>query len=118
GAGRVLMLRPDAEPRTVIDGNGGGQASASLPGDPEAVRWARFETVPGGLVLVCTASTVPMPIGNSFQRDVLTGWRNQPPHLSQFLAHLNYADQFCTGDRSAIALWEVKRSTASSRKGR
>ncbi len=119
GAGRVLVLRPDAAPRTVLgaDDNGGGPADASLPGDPEAVQWARFETVPGDLVLACTAPTVPLLDRDGFRRDVISEWLTAPPRLSRFLAQLNYADQFCTEDRSAIALWEVKPHYEPAEKG-
>jgi hypothetical protein len=79
-----------------------------LPAGSAAVRWARFETTPGDLVVACTASTVPLLEREEFAKTVTAEWLAAPPGLSRFLAQLTHADQFCTDDRTAVALWEVR----------
>jgi hypothetical protein len=107
GAGQVLVQRLDAAPRNVLGPAGGGQP-ATVPAAPDAVRWARFETTPGDLVVACTASTVPLLGRDEFRKSVTAEWLTAAPALSRFLAQLNFADQFCTEDRTAAVLWEVK----------
>lgn len=110
GTGQVLLLRPGAAPRSVLaiaDG-GGRRSAATLPGDPDKVRWARFETEPGDLVLACTATTATLAGRQGFRDQVTTEWLEAPPALTRFLAQLNFADQIRTEDRAMVALWEKK----------
>jgi hypothetical protein len=107
GRGLVFAQRPGEAPRAVLSPEAGAPL-AVLPDAPEAVRWSRFETAPGDLVVACTASTVALLNQNDFQKAVLSEWLAGAPGLSRFLAQLNHLDQFCTDDRTAVALWEVK----------
>jgi hypothetical protein len=110
GAGQVLLLRPGAASRNVLaaaDGSG-RQPAVTLPGDPDKVRWAHFETRPGDVVLACTTSTATLLEQKGFQDQVTTEWLDGPPGLTRFLAQLNFADQIRTEDRAIAALWEGK----------
>jgi len=108
GAGPVLVLRSGSSAITVLgpDESGKRQSTATLPMEPDAVRWARFETVPGEVVLACTSSTVALLSRDDFS-NVTSEWLADPPGLIRFLTHLNFADKICREDRTAVGLWEM-----------
>jgi hypothetical protein len=109
GAGHVMVLHPGTAPTTILapDGNG-GRSAGTLPASPDSVEWARFETRPGDVVLTCTATTAALLNREEFRGQVTPEWLDGPPGLTRFLAQLNYTDQICTDDRTAIGLWEAK----------
>jgi hypothetical protein len=77
----MVVLRPSGAAAAVLApaGDGKRQPTAMLPMEPDEVRWARFETVPGEVALACTSSTAALLSREDFRSHVMAEWLPATP---------------------------------------
>ncbi|GAA1232850.1 hypothetical protein GCM10009665_23880 [Kitasatospora nipponensis] len=120
GDGVVLRLRSAQdgwEWQTLFEPAAGARA-LRLPGSPEGVGWARFDTVPGDTVVVATR-----PVAELLQRADLAHWfarrwGGRQPYLTAFLSDLNIRVRSTGGDRSLACLWDFGQARIAERAAR
>ncbi|MFD0748387.1 hypothetical protein ACFQ1L_46405 [Phytohabitans flavus] len=103
GGGPVLRLSPDQSWAPILDPTG---STPSLPHHSPDVSWDAFETKPGDVVALCTASTAGLTRNPETGGFLAEQWIDPAP-LPRYLWQLNIHSQTSRDDRAAVCLWDL-----------